>query len=366
MGGGSSWESGLKLKVYKDNTEQATQRVEAWWNHAVIDRAVIQVTAPRDTGRQRGGEHIDDFERYLTDPELVIPRAERELANTYFGGEAFPTVRPFDPVAVMASFLGCPLRFVSGSRTVWTEPIIDDPADLPALTYDAGNKWWLIARELMERFAERAEGYHLSMLDLNGPTEILARMRGTQKYALDFVTNPSYIKPAIDRITHTWHRYWRECVKIIQPTGGYFHWMGIWSDRPSVDLQSDFSCMISPRMFNQYFLPSLERQTRLIERTMYHLDGPAAVVHLDALLELPGLDGIQWVAGAGAKPTVEWIPLLKRIQAGGKLIYTDCRPEEVETLLRELRPEGLMLVTACDSEQQARELLRNVGQWTAM
>jgi hypothetical protein len=31
----------------------------------------------------------------------------------------------------------------------------------------------------------------------------------------------------------------------------------------------------------------------MVERTIYHLDGPDAIRHLDALLELPALDGIQ-------------------------------------------------------------------------
>lgn len=216
----------------------------------------------------------------------------------------------------------------------------------------------------MERVAEGAAGYSVCIPDLNGPTEILARLRGTEQLALDFVDNPEYIEPTICKITDAWFRYWQESAKVVGRTGGNYHWMGIWSDRPSIDLQSDFSCMISPQMFQESFLPSIERQTRLVERTVYHLDGPGAIKHLDALLDLPLLDGIQWVPGAGAKPMANWIPLLQRIQKGGKLVYAACQKDEVKILLRELEPEGLMLVTQCDDIDECKELLRSVERWT--
>ncbi|MBA7657747.1 hypothetical protein ES703_65689 [subsurface metagenome] len=34
------------MKIHKEDVEESRARVEAWWNHEVIDRAVVQVTAP--------------------------------------------------------------------------------------------------------------------------------------------------------------------------------------------------------------------------------------------------------------------------------------------------------------------------------
>lgn len=50
--------------------------------------------------------------------------------------------------------------------------------------------------------------------------------------------------------------------------------------------------------------------------------------HVDALLALPKLDGIQWIPGAGAPPVSEWIPLLEHIQAAGKLVVPYCEKWE--------------------------------------
>jgi 5-methyltetrahydrofolate--homocysteine methyltransferase len=196
--------------------------------------------------------------------------------------------------------------------------------------------------------------------DLNGPTEMLSRLRSPGKLALDFYDQPQYLKPALAEINQAWYGYWQACTEITAPLGGNFHWMGIWSDRPSTDLQSDFSCMMSPEMFDEYFLPFIDEQTTMVERTIYHLDGPGAVRHLDSLLGLPDLDGIQWVPGAGAKPTVEWLPLLKKIQDAGKLVYAYCESNNVRKILSELRPEGVMLVTSCESVEEAEQLLESV------
>jgi len=59
-----------------------------------------------------------------------------------------------------------------------------------------------------------------------------------------------------------------------------------------------------------------------------------------------------------------WIPLLKRIQAAGKSLHLSVWPHEIQTILEELKPEGLMLNTRVNSEAEAHDLLEKVDQWT--
>ena len=362
----------------KDDWQKAEERVEAWWHGEVIDRAAIRVTAPRE------GVRKDDFERLLrpvdvpqeqvfdwfTEVEHVIPRLEKQVEAIYWGGEALPVVFPVSVgmVAILAAYLGSPYKLIAGSNTGWADPIIKDWTRRPKLAFDPHNEWWLRSKKLLDAASQRAPGrYFVGIPDLNGPSEILALLRGTEQLALDLLDqDPEVLERALDEVNVAWLRCWEACVGTVhQWVGGYFYWMGIWSDRPSTDLQNDFSCLISPRMFEQFFLPGLEQQTRWVERTIYHLDGPDAVRHLDLLLSLPELDGIQWVPGAGAPPMSKWIRLLRRIQARGKLLMLFCEPWEVEVLVSELEPEGLFLSTHCDSEKVAKDLLKNVTRWTA-
>jgi len=352
---------------YKDDVETSRRRVEAWWNHEIIDRAVIQVTAPRKPapGTPAPEQSQAALRRFFTDPEVVLPRLRERLARTYFCAEAFPVMYPvsISMVAILSNYLGCPMRFVN-ENTTWSDHILEDWETRPAYRCDLDNEWWRISEALLRTAVERSDGYFVGAPDLNGPTEMLSRLRSPGKLALDFYDQPHYLKPALAEINQAWYGYWQACTEIAAPLGGNFHWMGIWSDRPSTDLQSDFSCMMSPEMFDEYFLPFIDEQTTMVERTIYHLDGPGAVRHLDSLLDLPHLDGIQWVPGAGAKPTVEWLPLLNKIQDAGKLVYAYCEKENVRRILSELRPEGVMLVTSCESVEEAERLIENVEVWT--
>jgi hypothetical protein len=356
--------------AYKSDTEECRRRAEAWWHRSVLDRVVVQVPAPR---KPRAAPSLPEtlrsdaeYERYFTDPSFVIPRLRETLAKTWFGGEAFPVIYPVSigMVAILANYLGCPLRFVS-TQTTWHSPVIDDWGRLPALGLNSDNRWWKASLKLLEAAASASDGYYVGCPDLNGPSEILSLMRGHERFAVDFYDNAERIRPALEKITQSWSAAWTACSQIAHRAGGWFFWMGIWSEKPAIDLQSDVSCFVSPAQFVEHFMPSLEEQTRLAERTVYHLDGPGAIRHLDALLDLPGLTGIQWVQGAGGGSVLQYIPLLKRIEASRKLVYCYCEKRELEVLLHELDPEGLqVVVTDCSSPEEGEGILRNASRWT--
>jgi hypothetical protein len=70
------------------------------------------------------------------------------------------------------------------------------------------------------------------------------------------------------------------------------------------------------------------------------LDGKGELPHLDMLLSIDRLCGIQWIPGAGQPPPEEWPPLLHRIRDGGKLGQLFVTPEGARTIVRELGGHG--------------------------
>ena len=48
--------------------------------------------------------------------------------------------------------------------------------------------------------------------------------------------------------------------------------------------------------------------------------GPGELPHLDALLSIPELKGIQWIPGAGQPDYTQWPEVYRKIRAAGKLI----------------------------------------------
>ena len=201
------------------------------------------------------------MDAWYTDVDLVIERNERYVDATFWGGEAFPVIFPvaINLVAITSAYLGCPYHADHSSHSGWAEPIIDDWSLRDPIKFNPHNEWWQLSKTLLDAAAQRAEGrYYVGMPDLNAPGELVALMRDTQRFLFDFMDDPSPIKPAIDEATGAWWRYWQAANGVVhQWIDGYLYWMGIWSDSPSADLQCDFNVMISPQMFDDYFLPGL-------------------------------------------------------------------------------------------------------------
>jgi len=150
--------------VYKEDWAEAEKRMDAWWHGAVLDRAVVQVTAPGEgvhPPRDRPSDiPEDELEAWFVDPDRVIPRIERQVASTYWGGEAFPIVYPvsISLVAILAAYLGCPYQVVPVSYSGWALPIIQDWEERPGLGFDPNNPWWQRSRRLLDAAARRASG----------------------------------------------------------------------------------------------------------------------------------------------------------------------------------------------------------------
>ena len=108
----------------------------------------------------------------------------------------------------------------------------------------------------------------------------------------------------------------------------------------------------------------MERQTRFLDHCVYHVDGLGNFAHLDALLELPRLQAIQILPGAGKPSPLYYMDVLKKVQAGGKNLHISIGSGEVKTALKELSARGLFIQTRCETEDEARALLKNVERWS--
>jgi 5-methyltetrahydrofolate--homocysteine methyltransferase len=116
-------------------------------------------------------------------------------------------------------------------------------------------------------------------------------------------------------------------------------------------LQSDLSYMISPAMFDRFVMPDLEALSRHLDHAFYHLDGKGEIPHLDRLLSLQRLRGIQWIPGDGQPPPEEWLDLLRRIRDGGKLCQVFVTPEGALRIVRTLGGKGFLFVVRGDYEE---------------
>jgi len=111
--------------------------------------------------------------------------------------------------------------------------------------------------------------------------------------------------------------------------------------------------------------PELDELCDWLDGCNYHLDGPGALQHLPRLLSMPRIHSIQWTPGSGAESGLAWLELFRRIQEGGKGVVAFLAYDEVEVAVRELRPEGLFIITSAPSPDAADALLDKAVEITA-
>jgi 5-methyltetrahydrofolate--homocysteine methyltransferase len=214
-----------------------------------------------------------------------------------------------------------------------------------------------LTRSAIERWQGRIVIGHVVM---GGNLDILAAMRSTQALAVDLIDCPETVVQMAAALTRLWLRYYGELAQIIATNSlGTTNWAAVWSPLRCYMLQSDFAAMISPKMFRRFVLPDIEECCGNLDHPFYHLDGKGQIAHLDMLLGIHNLKGIQWIPGAGQPPPDEWLPLLKRIRDAGKLCQLDVSPEGARKIVRELGGKGFALfIEGNVAREEATDLLR--------
>jgi hypothetical protein len=356
-------------------TEEDWARVErdtmAWWA-GELERPLVWLVG-RDPTAEVPGRQRPRY-RYLSNypldmpAEAIVDEYEPAYAAARFYGDAFPAWWTNFGPGIMAGFLGAQVHSVhEPQETVWFTPPDGRPGWSPAVpgrgipidqlvpAYQADNPWWRRVQDVTRAMVERWDGrLAVGMTDLGGNLDILASFRGTEGLLYDVMDAPEEVERRAGEVTALWLRYYDELDAIIRaPCRGTTCWSPIWSTGKTYMLQCDFSYMISPAMFERFVLPDLTACCAHLDHGFYHLDGKGEIPHLDMLLSIERLRGIQWIPGDGQPPPEAWLPLLKRIRDGNKLCQVFVSAEGARTIVRNLGGKGFLLAINEDGAEFA-------------
>lgn len=352
--------------LYKEDWLRTCECFKAWWENE-IDRPVIQVIAPKKGSYLLPLWEIWGFAKDPYNPEKTVKQFENWCSRIFFGGEAYPNLWVNLGPGIVATYIGAEARYREDSRTVWFETPMDW-WEIKEVKFDPDNSWWRLTKDITSHISDRSEGkFMVGITDLGGITDIAASLRGSQNLIVDMFKHPEKVRTLSSQVLELWHVYYEELYKISKgEIRGNSAWMGLWAPKRWYPIQCDFSAMLSPRLFKEFALPYITEQCHQLDYTIYHLDGPGEIPHLNFLLDIPELNGIQWVPGEG-NPSVdssEWFHLYKEIQKRGKrLVLQGVSKDRVKPLLRVLSPKGLLISTSCPTEEEARDLLKKVESW---
>ena len=345
---------------YKVNMEAAKEKFRNYWAHKNTGRPLMCVIARRPEVEQYSdgtpveGGYLDqicqgkyynmpeelkwkDMEDKYQNPQRIVDRYRYFCQTHAFLGESFPNLNiDFGPGS-LASYLGSEIGFKED--TVWFNKCLDGWDGVPKLTFDPENKWFKKHLQLAKDCQALAgDDFYVDMPDLMENIDVLASLRGAQDILFDLLDEPEMIGERIQEVTDIYYEYYDRFYDVIKDEegGNAYTVFQIWGPGRTVKLQCDFSAMMSPEDFRKYIQPSLREQSEKVDHVLYHLDGPAAIKHMDALMEIDGIDALQWTSGdAGPDGTLpDWDVIYDKAIAAGKSIWVKVYSGEFEDWIK--------------------------------
>ena len=350
----------------KPDMEACLERVYAWYEGELLDRPPVRFSRHNEEYERRdaSGRVWPSLKDRWFDAEYQLEAFLSNLRKKSFLGETFPVYWPNLGPNVLAASYGCPYTF--GEVTAWTEPILSDLSEGRFPLLDWNSEYIQKLDELTDLALERAGNRFLvGYTDLHPGLDWCAALRGTEDLLLDMYDAPEEVLSLAEACLPDFFRFYDRYDAKLKARGQLsVTWMNIPSFGKLHIPSCDFAAMISKEHFAEFAMPGLIKECAYMSHNIFHLDGKDVARHVDQILELPNLRAIQWVQGVGEdQPIMQWIPLIKRIQAAGVGVVLDIALGELEAFISEMRPEGLYLCIATDSVEEEQAVLERVTTW---
>ena len=353
---------------FKPDAQATFDRFEAWWHREVIDRPPVTCYV-RSQRPYRGptSTHADFRARWL-DVSFNVEAAIARMQQTDYVADAIPVYMPNVGPEVMAALYGCDLIF--SESTSWSTPIVHDAGQWPDILQRQPNYedvYWQTIERMTDLAIEQCDGrYIVGITDLHGSYDILAALRDPQALCMDMLDAPELV---FDAGLHTargfvaaFERLWQ---RVAAAGMGSTTWTPVYHQGPAYLPNCDLWCMVSPALARRMILPTLEIELQPLARSLFPLGRPQALRRLALLLELPNLDGVRWVYGAGAGPAARWIDVYRRIRDAGKCMQVIAEDaDDALAVLDAVGPQGVWVTVSrtFDDPQQVQAFLENVQQ----
>lgn len=333
---------------YKDNWDDAYERMMAWWEGGSLDRPVIWTNIvkpdapPFVPSWDPGTPELRDL-----DEEYRFSEVKHFLESHLFLAEAVPfaSTGHGSGVCLLAAMAGAKVDYAPDNGTAWIEKI-DGLYERPLPEFSEDNPAYAYTIKMIHR---HAQGFGcdcvLSADDIIDPMTTLSMMRGPAELCMDLVENPEMVKQWCKRLGE----FYLEMAKGFRAARAVYNrreennWTGVFAPGDMEAIQCDFSTMLSPEMFNEFVMPEVEREADFFDYSLWHLDGIDEIRHLDAICSVKKIRGVQWVDSRFTNQ-MAYLDLFKRIRGKGKSLVIACQtPDEAIEVTKELGKDGLAM-----------------------
>ena len=304
----------MKLE-YKPDLEATRERWEAFWR-GDGERPLLHAIRPKSGVTPVRKPHPYDCAFGDLDP--LIDQALGWAATHEFLADSIPSFMITFAPDHFAALLGAEIRPGGEGGTNWVEPCLTD-LDGGEIRFRREGRWWERTLECIERFRARCDGRLIICgTHFQGGLDCLVALYGAERLLLDMGLAPGKVRRALDQVDEAVAEARAALAGALDvPAWGSLNRFGMYCAGIIDVPQCDLSCMISAEMFGDFEVPSLAKEIAGVDASVYHLDGPDALRHLEGLCAIEGLDMIQWMPGEGHYGD-DWSDLNARIDSLGK------------------------------------------------
>lgn len=356
--------------LYKNNWEDTQRRFNLWWKGENKGRPLMSIVGLKP-------------EAYLPLPDELRPktpedqhlnvdqkvaRFRHQCQSREFYGESFPNISLDIGPGSMAAYLGATPQF--SKDTVWYTECVEDWNKIGKLEFNPNDIWWKKHLDMFTRARELVgDDFLLGIPDIIENLDILSAMRGAQNMIFDIMDEPEMVQRRIEEIDDLYFKYYDPMYDLTKMKDGSccYTVFQIWGPGRTAKIQCDFSAMISPDQFREFVQPSLRKQCQALDFSLYHLDGPDAIRHVEAVMEIEELNALQWTCGAGQPDgtSERWYPIYDQVVKAGKSLWIQIYDGDVDEwivnvdrLMNRYGTSGMFLLFP-EMEQKAAEKLMN-------
>jgi len=350
----------------KPDLEAAVSRVEAWFNHEQLERPLVRFAehnAEFASSHPLENYNWPDLKARWFDAEYQVDQYLDSIRGRTFYGETFPLFIPNLGPNVYAAFHGLELEF--GEVTSWIKHVVHDWDDLSKLKFSWQNEYFQGLEKLTQVGLEKGAGKcWVGYPDLHGSVDTVADWRDPQQLCLDLFDNPEKVHAMVQLANEHFLPVFDHYDEVLKSHGvPSITWIGMPSRGKFHVPSCDFSALISTKDFCEFYFPCLQNEVRHTTHNVFHVDGVGVLNHLDHILSLPQIHAIQWVQGVGDDmPIMQWLHVIKRIQAAGRGVVVDLQLSELEPFIAAMKPDGLYLCIAADEKIQP-DILKRLTKW---
>jgi len=357
----------MNLKT-KPDFNLVRKRWNAFWEGEFIDRPMICATVPKNENLKQVDLSKTQYwnpcnKKYDEQLELI----DKWIDSTLFMCDLVPFVSPDHGPDQFAAWMGSHLKFSKNNiETNWAQPIIEDWETFLPVSLKEDNETWqsyLKYSALLKNHGKNK--YIVGMADLHSQMDAFSALRHPDKLCMDLYDTPELVKKGAEQARKMYPQVYQKVYSAggMSVETGTIGWLPLWCKDKFAVVQCDFSVFLSNEMWKEFVLPGIIEEIEFLDHCFYHLDGKQQIIHLDDLLAIEKLDGIQWVPGAGQPEmfSAYWRELLKKILDAGKkiIIYGNMDLDTIKNIHNDLGYKNIVY----DIFSRPREEINTIAKW---